>query len=88
MTYLTVQEIQSVGPISCEGRLDALMEVVLNLETLDDLITDPDLAADLGTGRVEIRLIVDAKHPTMAMIKAVAELSAVIAAVSNAAPVC
>jgi hypothetical protein len=46
MKYLTIQEIQCVGPDSCEDRIDALMEALLDLEAVDNAITDPDLAAE------------------------------------------
>jgi hypothetical protein len=41
MKYLTIQEIQCVGPDSCEERIDPLMEALLDLEMIDDAITAP-----------------------------------------------
>jgi hypothetical protein len=50
------------------------MEGLLDLEAVDDAITDPDLAADLSTGCVDIQMIVDAADPAVAMVKALATL--------------
>jgi hypothetical protein len=86
MKYLTIQEIQCVGEASCQPRLDPLMEALLNLEEADAAITDPDLAADLGTGRVDVQMIVDAEDPAVAMVKALATLRAAIHAIGDATP--
>jgi hypothetical protein len=86
MKYLTIQEIQCVGPDSCEERIDPLMEAPLDLEAIDDAITDPDLAADLSAGRVDVQIIVDAQDPAVAMAKALATLSAAIHMIGPATP--
>lgn len=86
MKYLTVQDIQCVGPASCEPRLDPLMEALLDLEEADEAITDPDLAADLSTGRVDVQMIVEADDPAAAMVKALATLRAAIHAIGDATP--
>jgi len=78
MKYLTIQEIHCVGPGSCEQRIDPLTEALLDLEAVDDAITDPDLAADLTTGCVDIQMIVDAGDPAEAMEKALATVRAAI----------
>jgi hypothetical protein len=86
MKYLTIQEIQCVGPDSCEHRLDPLMEALLDLEAADAAITDPDLAADLSTGRVDVQMLIDADDPAVAMVKALATLRAAIQAIGDATP--
>jgi hypothetical protein len=86
MKYLTIQEIQCVGPDSREQRIDPLMEALLDLEAVDDAITDPDLAADLSTGCVDIQMIVDAADPAVAMVKALATLCAASHAIGDATP--
>jgi hypothetical protein len=86
MKYLTIQEIHCVGPDSCGQRVDPLMEALLDLEAVDDAITDPDLAADLSTGRVDIQMIVDAGDPAEAMVKALAAVRAAIHAIGDATP--
>jgi hypothetical protein len=86
MKYLTIQQIQCVGPDSCEQRLDPLMEAFLDLEVVDAAITDPDLAADLGTGCVDVQMIVEADDPAAAMVKALATLRAAIHAIGDATP--
>ena len=86
MKYLTIQEIQCVGPGSCEQRIDPLMEALLDLEAVDAAITDPDLAADISTGRVDIQMLVDAADPAEAMVKALATLRAAIHAIGDATP--
>lgn len=86
MKYLTVQEIQCTGPASCEPRLDPLMEALLALEEADEAIADPDLAADLGTGHVDVQMVVDADDPAVAMVKALATLRAAIHAIGDATP--
>lgn len=86
MKYLTIQEIQCVGLDSCDQRLDPLMEALLDLEAVDDAITDPDLAADLSSGRVDVQMIIDADDPAVAMVKALATLRAAIQAIGDATP--
>lgn len=86
MKYLTIQEIQCVGPDSCDQRLYPLMEALLDLEAVDAAITDPDLAADLSSGRVDVQMIVDADDPAVAMVKALATLRAAIHAIGDATP--
>ena len=86
MKYLTVQEIQCAGPGACEPRLDPLMDALLDLEEADKAITDPDLAADLSTGRVDVQMIVDADDPATAMVKALATVRAAIHAIGDATP--
>ena len=86
MKYLTIQEIQCVGPDSCEERIDPLMEVLLDLEVVDDAIADPDLGADVAAGRVDVQMIVDAEDPAVAMFKALATLRAAIHALGDATP--
>jgi hypothetical protein len=86
MKYLTIQEIHCVGPDSCEQRLDPLMEALLDLEVVGDAITDPDLAADVSSGCVDIQMIVDADDPAVAMVKALATVRAAIHAIGDAAP--
>jgi hypothetical protein len=60
MKYLTFQEIECSGLDSCDQCVDPLMGALLDLEAVDDAITDPDLAADLSANRVDIQMIVDA----------------------------
>jgi hypothetical protein len=62
------------------------MEALLDLEAVDDAITDPDLAADLSTGRVDIQMIIDAADPAEAMVKALATVRAAIHAIGDATP--
>jgi hypothetical protein len=56
------------------------------LEVVDAAITDPDLAADLGTGFMDVQMIVDADDPAAAMVKALATLRAAIHAIGDATP--
>jgi hypothetical protein len=86
MKYLTIQEIKCVGPDSFEQRLDPLMEALLDLEAADAAITDPDLAADVSTGCVDVQMIIDADDPAVAMVKALATLRAAIHAIGDATP--
>jgi hypothetical protein len=84
MKYLAIQEIQCVGPGSSEQDIDQLTEALLDLEVVDDSMTDPDLVADVSTGRLDIQMIIDAADPAEATIKALAMLSAAIQAVGDA----
>ena len=58
--YLTVQEVTCTDPATFGVRLDPLMEALLRLEAADSAIEDPDLAADLGTGCVDVEMTVEA----------------------------
>jgi hypothetical protein len=84
--YLTIQEIQCVGPADCESRLELLMDALLYLEEADAMITDPDLAADTATRRMDVQMIVDGDDPAVAMVKALATVRAAIHAIGYATP--
>lgn len=86
MKYLTVQEIRCVGPGTREPRLAPLMNALLDLEGADETITDPDLAADLITGRVDVQMTVDADDPAAAMVRALATVRAAIHSIGDATP--
>lgn len=62
------------------------MEALLDLEAVDEAITDPDLAADLDAGCVDVQMIVAADDPAAAMVKALATLPAPIHAIGDATP--
>ncbi|HEX6519622.1 MAG TPA: hypothetical protein VF070_06335 [Streptosporangiaceae bacterium] len=87
MKYLTVQEVTYTGPGSFEPRLGPLMDALLTLEAAADaVIEDPDLTADLSSGRVEVQMVVDAGDPAAAMVTALAALRAAIHAIGDATP--
>lgn len=86
MKYLTVQEVKCIGSTTCEPRLDPLMEALLDLEEADTAITDPDLAADVSTGCVDVQMTVEADDPAEAMVKALATLRSAIHAIGDATP--
>lgn len=84
MKYLTIQQVACHGPVA--GRLDPLMEALLAIEATDAAIEDPDLAADLSTGIVDVQMTVDAPDPAEAMVKALATLRSAIHAIGDATP--
>jgi hypothetical protein len=84
--YLTVQEVTCADPNSFGARLDPLMEALLSLEDADNAVEDPELAADLGTYRVDVQMTVEAADPAAAMVKALATLRAAILIASDAIP--
>jgi phosphatidylserine/phosphatidylglycerophosphate/cardiolipin synthase-like enzyme len=84
--YLTIQEITCAGPPAVGAQLDSLMDALLDLEAADSAIEDPDLAADVSTGQVEVQFMVDAADPAAAMVKALSALRAAIHAIGDAAP--
>lgn len=86
MKYLTVQEVTYTGSGSFEPRLGRLMDALLDLEAADTVIEDPDLVADLSSGRVDVQMIVDAEDPAAAMVKAFATLRTAIHAIGDATP--
>ena len=86
MKYLTVQEIACVVPTACGERVEPLMEALLDLEAADPVVEDPDLAADVSTGHVDVQMIVEADDPAAAMVKALATLRAAIHAIGDATP--
>lgn len=83
MKYLTVQEVTCENRPTFGVRLDPLMEALLRLEAADGAIEDPDLAADLGTGHVDVQMTVEAADPAAAMAKALATLRAAIHAIGG-----
>lgn len=86
MKYLTVQEVACIGASACETRLEPLMDALLALEEADSTIEDPDLAANLESGCVDVQMIVDADDPAAAMVKAFATLRAAIHTIGDATP--
>ena len=80
---LTVQEVTCTDPAAFGLRLDPLMEALLGLEATDSAVEDPDLAADLGTGCVDVQMTVEAPDPAAAMVKALAALRAAIHAIGG-----
>jgi len=86
MKYLTVQEVRCISLKSCEPRLEPLMDALLDLEKADAAIEDPDIAADVSSGHVDVQMIVDADDPALAMVKALATLRAAIHAIGDATP--
>jgi hypothetical protein len=83
MRFLTVQEIRSVGAVSCGPRLAPLMAALLDLEAADPAISDPDLTADLGSGYVDVELMVSADDPVAAMSKALAAVRSAVRAIGE-----
>lgn len=87
MKYLTIQEVQFVGDLSVfDARLDELMTALLDLEDADPAIEDPDLAATLTGGVVEVQMTVEAADPADAMVKALCFLRTGIHQIGDATP--
>ena len=86
MKYLTIQQVTCGEPEAVTERLDPLMEALLSLEAADSALEDPDLAADLSTGAVEVQMVVEATDPAEAMVKALATLRAAIHSIGDATP--
>jgi len=87
MKYLTVQEVLCVGDLSdFDARLGDLMNALIDLEDQDSSIEDPDLAAHLAEGRVDVQMTVEAEDPAEAMVKALCALRAAIHAIGDATP--
>jgi hypothetical protein len=85
--YLTVQQVRCTGPESpCASRLEPLMDALLDLEEADAAVEDPDIAADVSNGHVDVQMIIDADDPAQAMVKALATLRAAIHAIGDATP--
>lgn len=85
MKYLTVQQV-ICHPQPCTARLGPLMEALLDLEMTDAAIEDPDIAADVSTGEVDVQMTVEADDPAAAMVKALATLRSAIHAIGDATP--
>ena len=86
MRYLTTQEIRYVGAASCGPHLAPLMSALLDIETADPAVSDPDITADIGSGFVDVEITVDADDPVTAMGKALGTLRAAIHAIAGTAP--
>jgi hypothetical protein len=84
--YLTVQQVRCIGLESCEPRLEPLMDALLDLEEADPSIEDPDIAANVSTGCVDVQMLVNADDPSLAMVKAFATLRSAIHAIGDATP--
>lgn len=86
MKYLTIQQVTCAEPEALVQRLDPLIEALLSLEAADSALEDPDLAADVSTGAVEVQIVVEAADPAEAMVKAHATLRAAIHSIGDATP--
>ncbi len=87
MKYLTIQQTQYTGPIELfESRLEELADALYDLEDSDPAIHDPDLAARMSDGYVDVQMIVEAEDPAEAMTKALCALRVAIHAIGDATP--
>jgi hypothetical protein len=87
MKYLTVQEVQFVGDAAeLEERCGLLMDALLDQESSDSAIEDPDIAADLSQTRVDVQMLVEADDPAEAMTRAQTVLRTAIHAIGDGTP--
>jgi hypothetical protein len=87
MKYMTIQQVQCIGDLThFDEHLDELMTALLDLEDSDPAIEDPDLAATLTTGVVDVQMSVEADDPADAMVKALCFLRAAIHTIGDATP--
>jgi hypothetical protein len=83
--YLVAHEIRYVGDLT-EKRLSKLMDALLDVETCDKAISDPDLAASLNTGDVDVQMTVEADDVAEAATKALCAIRTAIHAIGDATP--
>ena len=87
MEYLTIQETRYVGSLSdLPGRVEALADALHDLEDFDPAVEDPDLAARLTDGYVDVQMVIEAGDPAEAMTKALCVLRSAIHAIGDATP--
>ncbi|MEV0612879.1 hypothetical protein AB0I81_06100 [Nonomuraea sp. NPDC050404] len=87
MKYMTVQQVRYSGELErFDERLDELMNALLDLEDMDPAIEDPDLAATLTTGVVDVQMITEADDPAEAMVKALCFLRSALHSIGDATP--
>jgi hypothetical protein len=67
--YLVSQEISYGGQLS-DARLTKLTDALLDVENCDGAITEADVAGKLGTGDMEVQMIVTALDPAEAAARA------------------
>jgi hypothetical protein len=85
--YMTIQQVKYGGDLThFDERLDDLMNALLDLEDMDVAIEDPDVAATLTTGLVDVQMIVEADDPADAMVKALCFLRSAIHTIGDATP--
>mgnify|MGYP001603952771 CR=1 FL=1 len=86
MKYLTIQEVLCIGDLSdFEDRVGELVTALLDLEDDED-VEDPDVAANLPKGRVDVQMVVEASDPANAAVKATCFLRTAIHAIGDATP--
>jgi hypothetical protein len=83
--YLVVHQITAIGDLA-EQRVDALMNALLEIESGDNEIADPDLAVSLESGHVDVQMIVEAEDPAQAATKALRVIRTGIHAIGDATP--
>ena len=85
MGYLVSQVIAYIGDLTDE-RLDKLMSALLDVEAGDNAISDPDIAASLANGYVDVQMIAQAADPAEAATKALCAVRTAIHAIGGATP--
>ncbi len=83
--YLVTQHIAATGDLTDE-HMSKLMDALLDVESTDQAITDPDLTATLSTGRVDVQMTVAADDPAEAATKALCAVRSAIHAIGGATP--
>jgi hypothetical protein len=56
------------------------MAALLELESTDPAISDPDITADIGSGYVDVELVISADDPISAMRKALTAVQSAVGA--------
>jgi hypothetical protein len=59
------------------------MSALLDLEATDPAVSDPDITADIGSGYVDVELMISADDPVAAMSKALAAVRSVALAIGE-----
>ena len=87
MRYVTIQKVQCVGDLTRFGdHLEELADALHAHEDTDPAVEDPDLAASLHDGMVDVQMVVDAADPAEAAVKAQCVLRSAIHSIGGATP--
>ena len=80
--YVVIQEVAYTGDLTGD-RLDALMDALMEVEAADPAITDPDVAASLEKGSVDVQMTFEAADQGEAATKGLCALRTAVHAIGS-----
>ena len=84
--YLVVLEVRYRGGDLGAAKVEELVDALLDVAAADPELTEPDVAASLRDGTLDIQMVVTAPDQAQASVKALAAVRTAIGAVGDEMP--